>query len=543
MKTTDINTKATNGKVAAPKAAATTLDLVPNFSPQEGDLFRLFNALDVESKGTFPLSRLKRVLSHMGIKENDPRIQIDRSLLIQSEDDDQFDLVGFSEFKVILQNSHSTLIKDAIEGNLIIPDFQNFTKEIKAIFDQTKSNEKGHVATYIPQLGRVNPDQFAVSICTIDGQKASFGDTEKFFCIQSMAKPINYAIALETFGAEKVHQHVGREPSGVTFNGLVLNDRGLPHNPMINAGAIMTCSLVKPELEIADRFDYVLDQWAEMSGGIPARFNNSVYLSERQTADRNFALGYFMRENGAFPENNNLIETLEFYFQCCSIEVNSEALAVAAATLANAGICPTTGKQILKPDTVKNVLSLMYSCGMYDFSGEFAFTIGLPAKSGVAGGLMIVIPNLMGIAVWSPRLDKHGNSVRGIEFCKELVERFNFHNYDSLIKGASNKKDPRLHKNEAQITGLINLCWAASNGDFQEVQQLVARGINVNDADYDGRTALHLAASEGHHRIVNYLMQKGAKLDATDRWGNTPLEDARRNKHEAVIDAMKTFNN
>jgi len=287
----------------------------------------------------------------------------------------------------------------------------------------------------------------------------------------------------------------------------------------------------------------VLDQWAEMSGGIPARFNNSVYLSERQTADRNFALGYFMRENGAFPENNNLIETLEFYFQCCSIEVNSEALAVAAATLANAGICPTTGKQILKPDTVKNVLSLMYSCGMYDFSGEFAFTIGLPAKSGVAGGLMIVIPNLMGIAVWSPRLDKHGNSVRGIEFCKELVERFNFHNYDSLIKGASNKKDPRLHKNEAQITGLINLCWAASNGDFQEVQQLVARGINVNDADYDGRTALHLAASEGHHRIVNYLMQKGAKPDATDRWGNTPLEDARRNKHEAVIDAMKTFNN
>lgn len=506
-------------------------------------MYRLFNALDTESKGHFPLSRLIKVLSHMGIKENDPRIDIDTTALHRSEDDEQMLMVGFPEFKNILQSSNSTLIKDAIEGNLIIPDFSNFVKEIKSIFDQVKANESGKVANYIPQLGRVNPDQFAVSICTLDGQKASFGDADKFFSIQSMSKPMNYAIALEDFGSDKVHQHVGREPSGLTFNGLVLNDRGLPHNPMINAGAIMTCSLIKPELPMADRFDHVLEQWTQMSGGMQARFNNSVYLSERQTADRNFALGYFMRENRAFPENNNLIETLEFYFQCCSIELNTESLAVAAATLANAGICPTTGVQVLKPDTVKNVLSLMYSCGMYDFSGEFAFTIGLPAKSGVAGGLMIVIPNLMGIAIWSPRLDKHGNTVRGIDFCKELVSRFNFHNYDSLIKGVSDKKNPRLHKNEAQITGLINLCWAASNGDFQEVQQLIARGININDADYDGRTALHLAASEGHHRIVSYLLLKGARLDATDRWGNTPLDDANRNHHQAVIDAIKSFGN
>jgi glutaminase len=516
---------------------------VVEFNTFENELFTLFNSLDWESKGVIPLSRLIKVLSNMGIKENDPRIKINTSNLQKSEDDNQAYYLNFSDFRLIIKESNGSLIKDAIQGNLIIPDFSGFVKEIKQIFDSTKSNESGQVATYIPQLGRVNPDQYAVSICTIDGQKASFGDADKFFCIQSMSKPINYAIALETFGEEKVHEHVGREPSGISFNGLVLNDKGLPHNPMINAGAIMTCSLIKPDMEIADRFDYVLDKWTELSGGIPAKFNNSVYLSERQTADRNFALGYFMKENKAFPENTNLVETLEFYFQCCSIEVNTEALAVAAASFANAGICPVTGKQSLRPDTVKNVLSLMYSCGMYNFSGEFAFTIGLPAKSGVGGGLMIVIPNLMGIAIWSPRLDKYGNSVRGIDFCKDLVNRFNFHNYDSLINGVSSKKDPRLQKNESRINGVINLCWAASSGDMYEVQQLIARGVDVNAADYDGRTALHLAASEGHHRIVEFLLLKGSHVLAKDRWGNTPLEDAHRNNHQLVIDIIRKYSN
>jgi glutaminase len=507
----------------------------------DNELFKLFDSLDLESKGIVPLSRLLKVLSHMGIKENDPRIKINTAILQRSEDDNQSYFLNFLDFKNIIKESNGSLIKDAIQGNLIIPDFAGFVKEIKQIFDETKGNESGNVATYIPQLRRVNPDQYAVSICTIDGQKASFGDFEKFFCIQSMSKPINYALALEKFGEDIVHQHVGREPSGISFNGLVLNEKGLPHNPMINAGAIMTCSLVNPELEIADRFDYVLDKWTELSGGIPAKFNNSVYLSERQTADRNFALGYFMKENKAFPQNTNLIETLEFYFQCCSIEVNTEALAVTAASFANAGICPTTGIQSLRPDTVKNVLSLMYSCGMYNFSGEFAFTIGLPAKSGVGGGLLIVIPNLMGIAIWSPRLDKYGNTVRGIEFCKQLVNRFNFHNYDSLISGVSAKKDPRLQKNESLITGVINLCWAASTGDMYEVQQLTARGVDINAADYDGRTALHLAASEGHHRVVDFLLSKGANVNAKDRWGNTPLEDAHRHHHQFVVDVIRKY--
>jgi glutaminase len=142
-----------------------------------------------------------------------------------------------------------------------------------------------------------------------------------------------------------------------------------------------------------------------------------------------------MRESGAFAPGVDLQQTLEFYFQNCSIEVDAEMLAVAAASLANAGVCPLSEDPIFAGDTVQSCLSLMSSCGMYDFSGEVAFTIGLPAKSGVSGALMVVIPGLMGICVWSPRLDEHGNSVRGIEFCSRLVAEYNVHVFDSLTIG------------------------------------------------------------------------------------------------------------
>ena len=300
--------------------------------------------------------------------------------------------------------------------------------------------------------------------------------------------------------------------------------------------------MVQPEAVIADRFDYVLDTWSRLSGNFRAGFNNSVYLSERQTADRNFALGYFMRENNAFPANTDLIQTLEFYFQCCSIEVTTQALSVVPATLANGGICPITGERIFRPDTVKNCLSLMGSCGMYDFSGEFAFTIGLPAKSGVAGGLMVVIPNLLGFAIWSPALDSLGNSVRGLEFCKKLVSKFNFHVFDSLVGSDNQKNDPRQKRNQSTIDGAISLCWAAAEGDIKEMQRLVARGVDINQADYDGRTAMHLAASEGHAAAVEYLLKHGATPTPIDRWGNSPLDDALRAGHAQVAALLDGYN-
>ncbi|HET6988420.1 MAG TPA: glutaminase, partial [Kribbella sp.] len=321
---------------------------------------------------------------------------------------------------------------------------------------------------------------------------------------------------------------------------LALNPQGLPHNPMVNAGAIMTSSLIRADLDIADRFDHVASTWRRLTGGGRVGFNNAVYLSERQTADRNFALGYSMRESGAFPAGTDLQETLEFYFQSYSIEVDAEMLAVAAASLANAGVCPLTDDPVFTAGTVQHCLSLMSSCGMYDFSGEFAFTIGLPAKSGVSGALMVVIPGLMGICVWSPRLDRHGNSVRGIEFCRRLVAEYNVHVFDSLVgTGTAAKRDPRRKKNQTRIEGVVALTWAASQGDLHEVRALVAAGVDPAIADYDGRTALHLAAAEGQLEVVRYLLTLDIPTDPVDRWGGTPLSDAERNAHRDVVDALQ----
>ena len=216
-------------------------------------------------------------------------------------------------------------------------------------------------------------------------------------------------------------------------------------------------------------------------------------------------------------------------------------LAVAAASLANAGVCPLTEDSVFTPGTVQSCLSLMSSCGMYDFSGEFAFTIGLPAKSGVSGALMLVVPGLMGICVWSPRLDELGNSVRGIEFCRKLVTAYNVHVFDSLVAGhgRSAKRDPRRKKNQSRIEGVVALTWAASQGDLTEVRALVAAGVEPGTADYDGRTPLHLAAAEGQPEVVSYLLALGADPTPQDRWGGTPLSDAEGNGHTQVAELLR----
>lgn len=312
--------------------------------------------------------------------------------------------------------------------------FQEFCAYLSDIHASLQSNQQGKVASYIPELKKVDPDQFAISVCTVDGRKFSIGDFKSRFCMQSMVKPVLYALALEENGLSHVHKHIGREPSGKNFNELTLNDEGLPHNPMINAGAIMSCSMIKRKSNPADRFNHIMQALYQLSDSQKITFNNAVYNSEKETADRNYALGYFMREHQAFPKNTDLHRTLNLYFQACSIELNSETLAAIAASFANAGSCAVTKEEVFKPETVKNCLSLMYSCGMYDYSGEWAFSIGLPAKSGVSGGIYVIVPDLMGIAIYSPRLDKHGNSFKAIEVCKRLVERYSIHNYDSILR-------------------------------------------------------------------------------------------------------------
>jgi glutaminase len=480
-------------------------------------------------------------LESHGLTREDPRVA-DAVALLGSRDE-----LSYSEFRKVMQDN--LLIERALGTcSLAIPDFPAFCREVDTIRAATESNTGGAPADYIPQLARVDPDQYGVGICSVDGQRYACGDSSTPFCVQSTTKPLAYAMALEHFGEDVVHMHVGREPSGRNFNERVLNPESRPHNPMINAGAIMTSSLVRPDLCLADRWDFVMDTWTRLAGGKKPGFANSVYLSESATADRNWCLGYMMQEAGAFPENTDLKEVLEFYFMLCSIEVDAEMMSVIAATLANGGVCPLTGDRVFNARTVRNTLSLMSSCGMYDYSGEFAFQMGFPCKSGVGGSLVIVIPGVTGICTWSPSLDRLGNSVRGQDFCKALVQRYAVHHLEvrsPLALDASScsprhGKKMELGRNKRTDDGsgahdCVGLWYAAAEGELLRLKQLVSRGISVDVADYDGRTALHLAAANGHTACVQFLVAAGADLTSVDRFGATPLYEAEREQHPDCV--------
>ncbi|PRP97385.1 Glutaminase [Enhygromyxa salina] len=492
----------------------------------------MFDSLEPDSRDEVGVPSMLERLIETGLRRDDLRLQeVFRAL----EDADER-AIDFDSFSTVIGPCRG-LIERALAGRLTIPDFPSFKTEVTALYERSLARRDGELASYIPQLARVNPERFGVAICTADGQMFSIGDADIEFSLQSCAKPIIYSLALEEHGAEHVHRYIGREPSGRGFNELSLDSDGKPHNPMINSGAIMACALLQRGQELADRFEFVLDSIRRIAGGRKVGFSNSVYLSERRSADRNFALGYLMREHKAFPEGTQLIEILEFYLQCCSVEATAEVMAVVAATLANAGVCPTSGLRQFKPATVQNCLSLMSSCGMYDFSGEFAFTVGLPAKSGVSGAIIGVVPNVLGFCCWSPRLDEHGNSVRGLDFCRRLVQAYNFHAFDNLT-GMSEKKDPRLTRAQNFADDAGQVTWAASFGDLKGIRQLVARGVDLERGNFDSRTALHLAAAEGHLEVVEYLLNLGVDPQPVDRFGNTPLDDATREGHEPVIELL-----
>ena len=488
-------------------------------------------AIDYDNDGYVVKSDLTEKLAQCGLDALDPRLREFHAELEKYGTDDKIELCDFSD-KV---RHNGILLTRALRGELVLPQFSLFAEELDEVLQIVRRNKQGKVADYIPQLAKIDPEKTALAVCTVDGQTFASGDSGDSFCLQSTCKPLLYALALEGNDQQVVHRHIGREPSGASFNALTLNAQGLPHNPMINAGAAMSCSLIEQDSSTADRFEYFTTQVQAMAGEHNyIGFDNSVYLSEKETGNRNFALGYFMKEKGAFPANAEVMKTLEFYFQCCSVKVTAVGLAAIGATLANAGVQPHSRRKVLSPQNVKNCLSLMLTCGMYDYSGEWAFLVGLPAKSGVSGALLVIVPGVMGICLWSPRLNKLGNSARGIEFFTRIGERYNFHHYDGIISGTG-KRDPRFYGLESSTSETFALLHAASTGDMAEVILLTARGIDLNSADYDGRTAAHLAASEGQVAVLEYLIAKKVKIDPVDRWGGTPLDDARRENHKAVV--------
>ncbi|XP_028021571.1 glutaminase liver isoform, mitochondrial isoform X6 [Balaenoptera acutorostrata] len=547
-----------------------------------GDL--LFYTI-AEGQERIPIHKFTTALKATGLQTSDPRLRDCMSQMRRMvRETSSGGLLDRDLFRKCVSRN-IVLLTQAFRKKFVIPDFEEFTSHVDRIFEDAKELTGGKVAAYIPQLAKSNPDLWGVSLCTVDGQRHSVGHTKIPFCLQSCVKPLTYAISISTLGTDYVHKFVGKEPSGLRYNKLSLNEEGIPHNPMVNAGAIVVSSLIKMDCNKAEKFDFVSSLTAQplaaflhgmlsipaapvpgsnptlmvhqpilealfpevlqylnkMAGNEYMGFSNATFQSEKETGDRNYAIGYYLKEKKCFPKGVDMMAALDLYFQLCSVEVTCESGSVMAATLANGGICPITGESVLSAEAVRNTLSLMHSCGMYDFSGQFAFHVGLPAKSAVSGAILLVVPNIMGMMCLSPPLDKLGNSYRGVSFCQKLVSLFNFHNYDNL-RHCARKLDPRREGGEVRNKTVVNLLFAAYSGDVSALRRFALSAMDMEQKDYDSRTALHVAAAEGHTEVVKFLIE-ACKVNpfVKDRWGNIPLDDAVQFNHLEVVKLLQDY--
>lgn len=384
----------------------------------------------------------------------------------------------------------------------------------------------GDPADYIPELKKADPAQFGIALATVDGHVYETGDSAVEFTIQSISKAFVFALALELLGAERVNAAIGVEPSGEAFNSIRLTADNRPFNPMVNAGAI-ACSGLIHRVKGAGAFDSIHNALNRFAGR-ELGFDQSVYASESATGDRNRAIGYMLRNYAVIT--TDVGEVLDAYFRQCSILVTARDLAVMAATLANRGVNPLSGEQVVSPYVVARTLSVMTSSGMYDYAGEWIYRVGIPAKSGVGGGIIAALPCQFGLGTFSPPLDAHGNSVRGIKVCEMISSHFNLHmlnrssdvrtsviaDYDA--KGVSSRRSRQQHENAIleQHNGeirVLELVGALSFANADYVTRRVGAGLRPAFLIVDLRRVP--AVTEGSAQLVADMAIDIANADGT----------------------------
>ena len=299
-------------------------------------------------------------------------------------------------------------------------DYQALFHEIVSEFSD--DDELGKVATYIPELGKVDPEKLGIHLTTVQQLHYSYGDSNEKFSVQSIAKVLSLTLALKIMGKD-LWGRVGVEPSGSAFNSLVQleYEKGIPRNPFINAGAIVVCDILVTCLE--NPKTEFLEFIRKASGIASIGYNQKIANSEKQTGFRNYALTNLMKDFGNI--HNDVEPVLDLYFHLCSIEMTCKELAQAFLFLASGGVNPIINETVVNPTRTKRINSLMQMCGFYDEAGEFAFRAGLPGKSGVGGGIVAVHPGKYCIAVWSPKLNMNGNSHKGMKVLEAVTTKTN----------------------------------------------------------------------------------------------------------------------
>ncbi|MXV37887.1 glutaminase [Flavobacteriaceae bacterium Ap0902] len=295
----------------------------------------------------------------------------------------------------------------------------DFEDIIKRAYQSVENLEnKGQLASYIPELARVDPTKFGVHISTLKGYHYGFGDFAEKFSIQSIAKVLSLALAYERLGGE-IWSRVGVEPSGTGYNSLVQleNDNGIPRNPFINAGALVICDILITLLD--NPKEELLGYINNVCSLKNIQYSPKIAASEKSVGYRNMSLCYFIKSFGNIE--NDPDEVLDFYFDLCSLEGSCQDLSELFLFLANGGKSVFTGEQIVATIKAKRINSIMQTCGFYDESGQFAFKVGLPGKSGVGGGIIALLPQDYVIAVWSPKLNEKGNSYKGMKFLEAFT--------------------------------------------------------------------------------------------------------------------------
>jgi glutaminase len=384
---------------------------------------------------------------------------------------------------------------------------------LDSLLEQHRGNQSGALADYIPELARAEPDAFAISMVTVEGATYEVGDARQLFTIQSISKPFTYALILDELGHEAVEGRIGVEPTGDAFNSISLDPAtGMPLNPMINAGAITAAGMVAESR--ADAAEAALLSAYAAWAGRALAVDQDVYSSESGTAHRNRAIAHLLLGSGGLridPET-----ALDLYLRQCSVLVNTRDLAVMAATLAKGGVNPVTGERAASADSVAKALTVMTTCGMYDAAGQWLYDVGLPAKSGVGGGIIAVLPGRLGIAVFSPRLDEQGNSSRGVAVCRQIARELNL----SLLRSSIDEMPP-IRATHAEHDGQVLAVELQGHLDFTAVERCVRQVLDASPPpryvvlDMRHITDIYQATGRFRDSLASILDARGGRLIAS----------------------------